>query len=124
MESNIAKYIVYSEDMGSYGFGENGQVITKHISDATKYNTFGDAMKVAIKYMEFYENSKFKVISYFEESPQNELIGLFVECEDDCKVQCVFVTPYQSIVDRYIAEHKELQCGCKFSVKKVPYILD
>ena len=124
METNIAKYIVYSEEMCGYGFGNNGKEITKHIKDATQYNTFGDAMQVAIKYMKFYENSKFKVISYFEETPLNELIGLFVECEDECKVQCIFVTPYQSIVDRYIAEHKELQCGCKFSVKKVPYIVD
>ena len=123
METNTAKYVVYSEDMRSYGFGNHGQVVVKHITDATQYDTFGDAMKIAIKYMNFYNDSKFKVVSYFENSPQNELIGLFVECENN-KVECLFVTPYQSIIDRYIAEHKELHCGCKFSVKKIPYIID
>lgn len=117
------KYIVYNEKMRGYGFGNNGQVIVKHISEATQYATFGDAMKVAVKYMEFYEDSEFKVISYFEQSPQNELIGLFIECENN-KVECKFVTPYQSIIDDYIKKHSDELCDCKFSVKKVPYVID
>ena len=121
METDVAKYIVYCEKMNSYGFGNNGQVITKHISDATKYNTFGDAMKVAIKYMEFYEDSKFIVKSYFDKSPQKELIGLFLNKD---KVECIAVTPYQNIIDRLINENDEISKGCEFFVKKVPYYVD
>lgn len=118
MGIDTAKYIIYNENMRSYGFGDHGQVIVKNINEATKYETFGQAMKVAVKYMEFYENSKFKVISFFENSPQNEVIGIFVEGE------CLFVTPYKKIIDKYIDENKKLQKECKFSVKKIPYIVD
>lgn len=120
-DMTAAKYIIYNSEMKCYGYGYKGNKIVEEKESATRYLTIGEAMGVAVKLMENYDSKEFRVKSEIEETPQqNELKGLFRVRED--KVECIFVTPYQAIVDDYIAKHNE--DGGELFVRNVPYLVD